>query len=275
MKITTLIEDHQNPSRKDLAAEHGLSFFIEMDGQVLMSDVGQSGKFAENADILGIDLSAVDVLAISHRHYDHGGGLGKFFMANQKAEVYLRTCPSDLDFIAHNPDGSVRYIGLDKGLLRDYHHRLTYLNENRRVVNNFYLLTEIPAIYPKPKGDQRLKMRTGTLTEPDTFEHEMVMVLEGDQGLIILTGCAHNGVLNMIEGTRQALPGKPIQAVVGGFHLEHEDMQTVKTIGKLLHSWEIPHIITGHCTGDDAVKTLVDVLGDRLTLLHPGLIMEF
>jgi len=275
MKITTLIEDHQNPSRKDLVSEHGLSFIIEMDGQVLMSDVGQSGKFVENADTLGVDLSSVEALAISHRHYDHGGGLRKFIKVNHKAEVYLRSCPSYLDFIAHDPDGSVHYIGLDKGLLRDYHHRLTYLAENEKVVTGFHLLTDIPAIYPKPKGDQRLKMRAGTLLEPDTFEHEMVMVFEGDQGLVILTGCAHNGVLNMIEATRRALPEKPILAVIGGFHLHHEDMVTVKTIGKLLHSWEIPRIITGHCTGDDAIDILADILGDRLIPLHTGLIMEF
>lgn len=275
MKITTLVENHPNNDQPTLKAEHGVSFYIEIDEHVYMSDVGQSDKFAENAALLGKDLAAVEALAISHYHYDHGGGLRRFLKVNQRAKVFLRACPPELDYIAEDPGDTVRYIGLDKGLLQEYNHRISYIAKNHAVLPGFYLLTDIPETFPKPSGDQRLKMKTGSHADPDKFEHEMVMVLEGEQGLVILTGCAHNGVLNMIEATRQALPDESIQAVIGGFHLHHEDEDTIREIGKAMLAWNIPHIITGHCTGEEAIDILAGVLGERLIHLHTGLVMEF
>jgi len=159
--------------------------------------------------------------------------------------------------------------------LKNYAERIIYIEESQEVAPGLHLITPMPATYPKPHGDHRLKMRFKGETKPDTFAHEMVTVVEGDAGLVILTGCAHNGVLNMIEATRQALPGKPILAVIGGFHLHHEDAARIREVGKALLAWDIPHIFTGHCTCDEAIETLADVLGDRLKPLYTGLVMEF
>ena len=112
-------------------------------------------------------------------------------------------------------------------------------------------------------------------TKRDTFEHEIVTVLEGDEGLVILTGCAHNGVLNMIEAVRSAFPGRPISAVIGGFHLKYEKPDVVREIGEVLDTMEIPAIYTGHCTGDESMEILKQVLGDKLQRLFTGLVLEF
>lgn len=274
MKITTLIENSYNTNRPDLDAEHGVSFYMENKGNVFMSDVGQSGGFAENARKLGIDLKAVEALAISHYHYDHGGGLARFFEENQQANVYLRESP-DVDYIAEEEDGSVRYIGLDKDLLKEHADRIETIGENREIFPGFHLLTDIPGDYPKPGGDQRLKIQDGDRRMLDSFKHEIVTVLEGERGLVIMTGCGHNGVLNMIAAVRKALPGKSIQAVVGGFHMLHELESTVREVGEELLAMDIPLIYTGHCTGEDAVVVLEDVLGKRLQRLCSGLVMTF
>ena len=272
MKITTLIENSQNKSRPDLEAEHGVSFLIEHLGHVFMSDVGQSGKFAENAMKLGIDLHAVEALAISHHHYDHGGGLARFLEVNDQARVYLRDAP-DVEYIAEEDDGSVRYIGLDKALLKANANRIKFIDGNREILTGFHLLTDIPAVYPKLCGDWRLKIRTGEQTKPDTFEHEVVMVVEHERGLVILTGCGHNCVLNMIAAAQKDLPDKPILAVVGGFHMLMEEEVTVRTVGETLLAMDIPAIYTGHCTGENAVVILEDILGNRLHRLHSGLVL--
>jgi len=275
MKITTLVENHLNVDQPALEAEHGVSFYIEHRGHVIMSDVGQSGKFAANAIELGCDLARVETLAISHYHYDHGGGMRQFFQNNQDAKVYLRQVRSDYDYLAVSPSQPDRYIGLDKGLLVQHDNRIIKVDQNRAILPWFHLLVDIPQDYPRPSGDQRLKMKMGDRILPDTFEHEMVMVFDGDEGLVVLTGCAHNGVLNMIAATQKAFPGKPILAVIGGFHLHHEDDETIRKIGKTLLAWEIPHVVTGHCTGDAAMDILEEILGDRLKPLYTGLIMEF
>jgi len=275
MRIITLIENHADQNRPELQAEHGLSFYIENRGHVVMSDVGQSGKFADNAVRLGVDLSHVEALAISHHHYDHGGGLRRFFIENDTAKVYLRFSPDNAAYIAEDPPHPSRYIGLDRGLLHEHADRIVSIRRNSEVLPGFHLLTDIPQDTPKPGGDQRLKVEIKGRTELDDFTHEMVTVIEGESGYVILTGCAHNGVLNMIAATKKALPEKPILGLVGGFHLHHEGDQTVREIGEVLLEQDIPAIYTGHCTGDRAMDLLGEVLGDRLHWLHSGLEMAF
>jgi 7,8-dihydropterin-6-yl-methyl-4-(beta-D-ribofuranosyl)aminobenzene 5'-phosphate synthase len=274
MRITTLVENILHPSRKDLKAEHGLSFFVEHQGQVFMSDVGQSGNFADNAGKLGIDLKQVDALAITHHHYDHGGGLARFFEENDRASVYLRWTEV-VDFIAEDNHSKTRYIGLDQAVLTEYADRIVYVKGNQEILPGVNLLTDIPLMHPKPTGDHRLMMQTGQQAIRDPFNHELVTVLVEEDGLMILTGCAHNGVLNMIESAKTAFPGQPIQAVIGGFHLMREDEYVVREIGESLLDMDIPVIYTGHCTGDKSYEVLKSVLGERLHRLHSGLEMVF
>lgn len=274
MKITTLVENHTSTDHPQLNAEHGLSFYIEHNGHVYMSDVGQTGKFADNAEKLGVDLSLVETLAISHHHYDHGGGLARFFGENAQATVYLHESP-DVDYVGHIPLLPTKYIGLDKVVLAEHASRIFFISETLEVSLGFHLIAPIPKIYPKPSGDGRLKIRRGNQMKPDPFEHEVVTVVEDDKNLVVLTGCAHNGVLNMIAAAQDAFPEKPIKAVIGGFHLNHEEDQTVREIGEKLLELNIPRIVTGHCTGDAATDILQDVLGKRLQRLYTGLVMEF
>ena len=274
MRITTLIENALHPSRGDLKAEHGLSFYVEHQDQVFMSDVGQSENFADNAGRLGIDLYQVDALAITHHHYDHGGGLGRFFEENDNARAYLRWT-EETDFIADGDSSKTRYIGLDHAVLEKYADRITYVHQAQEILPGVHLLSKIPDLFPKPAGDNRLKMRIGHQAIRDTFAHELVTVLEGTDGLVILTGCAHNGVLNMITAAKTAFPDQPIQAVIGGFHLKRENSQAVRQIAEILLDMDIPMIYTGHCTGDESYVVLKAVLDERLHQLHTGLEMVF
>ena len=273
MRITTLLENHPSEGQPHLEGEHGLSFYVEHSSGIFMSDVGTTALFAENAGKLGIDLGSVDGLAVSHHHFDHGGGLDRFFEENETGTVYMRKTP-ETDYLVEDEE-LPRYIGLDKDLLAEKADRIQYIEGNQEIAPGIHLLTEIPAIHPKPSGDTRLFMRRGDDLRHDTFEHEMATVLEGDQGLVLLTGCAHNGVLNMIEATRQALPGKPILAVIGGFHLMSETQPVVFEVGKVLEEMGIPAVYTGHCTGEMQTDVLAEVLGDKLHRLHTGLVIEF
>lgn len=274
MRITTLVENSFHPSQHVLEAEHGLSFYIEHNNHIFMSDVGKSGKFANNAKKIGIDLSRVEALVITHHHHDHGGGLQRFFQENPSGNVYLRGSP-DVDYVARFSLRPVIYIGLDKAVLEKYADRITYISENYEIFRGVHLLIEIPLIYPKPVGDKRLRKRRGLRTPLDTFGHELVTVLQGEEGLVLLTGCAHNGVLNMIAAVKNALPGEPIQAVIGGFHLKREKESLVRQVGEALSALDIPEIYTGHCTGEAPYTVLKSMLGDRLHQLYTGMVMKF
>jgi 7,8-dihydropterin-6-yl-methyl-4-(beta-D-ribofuranosyl)aminobenzene 5'-phosphate synthase len=273
MRITTLIENHPDAGGSGLEGEHGLSFFIEHPSGVFLSDVGGSALFADNAKALDVDLARVGGLVISHHHFDHGGGLGRFFKENQDGTVYLREAP-EAEYLYEDPD-ALRYIGLDGGVMAQNADRIQYVSSNQEIAPGVHLLTEIPSAYAKPSGDIHLLMRREGELLHDTFEHEMAFVLEAEDGLVVLTGCAHSGVLNMIEAARQALPDKPILAVIGGFHLLAETQPVVFEISKKLLDMDIPAVYTGHCTGDPQTDILAQALGDKLHRLHTGLVMDF
>ena len=116
MKITSLVENTCSNGNYDV--EHGLSLYIETEDKKILFDMGQTDLFVKNANIMGVDLSDVDVAVLSHGHYDHGGGLGKFLEINQKAPVYLSRYAFGKYY-----NGSSKYIGLDMDL-----------NENPRLV---------------------------------------------------------------------------------------------------------------------------------------------
>lgn len=274
MRITTLIENSLHPKQSALKAEHGLSFYIEHRGHILVSDLGATSAFADNAALLGIDLKIVDVVTISHHHYDHGGGLARFFEENDRAKVYLRRVETE-DYIVQQGSETPRYIGLDKAVLGKYADRFEYLTAGKEILPGIHVITHIPLVHPKPAGDQRLKIIRDGKIERDAFEHEIITVLEGNDGLAVLTGCAHNGVLNMIEAAHQAFPQKPIRAVIGGFHLRQEDAASVRRIGEAMADMELPAVYTGHCTGEESMKVLEEVLGEKLHRLFTGLALEF
>lgn len=273
MRITTLIENSAHPMDAVLEVEHGLSFFIEYQGHVLMSDLGATAAFAENAVLLGVDLALVEAVTISHHHYDHGGGLARFIMENAQADVYLRRCAST-EFIAQEGEDEPKQIGLDQTILKASEERIVYVDRQQEILPGVHVLTHIPVVHTRPSGDTRLKMVQNGEIVPDSFDHEMVTILEEKSGLVVLTGCAHSGVLNMIEAVRQAFPGKPISAVIGGFHLRREKPEDIRKIGETLVKMDIPAIYTGQCTGAGAMEILELVLGGRFYRLHTGLIIS-
>lgn len=274
MKITTLLENTSAPGREGLAVEHGLSFYVQHQGHFFMSDVGKSGKFADNAPQLGCDLEAVEALAISHHHYDHGGGLERFFEENDRAQVYLKSAPQ-ADYVVETMGLPVRYVGLDQEVLQKHAGRITRIETSREVLPGVHLLTEITKTYPRPSGDQRLKMKTPRGTTRDTFAHELTTVLDAADGLVILTGCAHTGVLNMITAARQTFPNRPLRAVIGGFHLMRENPAVVRQIGETLLEMDVPEVHTGHCTGERSTGVLAEVLGERLHTLGTGAVYTY
>ncbi len=274
MQLIALIENSRHNVRSDLMPEHGLSFYIHLGDHTFMSDVGKTGLFAQNAAFLGLELSSVDALAITHHHFDHGGGLERFFQVNQHARVFLRR--SSTEALIVEGDASLpRYVGLDWEVLKAHADRIVFVDAKQESLPGVHLLTEIPLINPKPVGDHRLMVENQGSKRPDTFEHELVTVLETREGLIILTGCAHHGVVNMITAAQDAFPGHPIRAVIGGFHLNYEDPATIRQIGETLLEMDIPEVYTGHCTGDKAIAILGSVLGERLTQLFTGMSILF
>lgn len=257
MKLTVLAEN--TTCRDDLTCEHGLSLYIETNGQRILFDTGASGAFADNAEKLGIDLRQVDLCVISHGHKDHGGGIGRFLELNDHARVYVsRHAFGEY----HNAVGD--FIGLDWALLSE--ERLIFTGDNHTLSDTLSLhaCTNFPQPYVTDGFGMQVKRR-GAM-EVDDFRHEQYLLIREGARRIIVSGCSHRGVLNIKTWFAP-------DVLIGGFHLmkldpDKEATRLKFTAKELLRQDTVYY--TGHCTGDAQFAALKTHMGERLQRLTTG-----
>lgn len=258
MRMTVLIENDASTDGANLAAEFGLSLLFDLGGTQILFDTGDSGVFADNASRLGLDIARVDLTVLSHHHFDHGGGLARFLELNDHAKVYLRRA-EHADRYSRFPDRT-QPIGIDLALLERCSDRFVELEETTEISPGVTLVLEAGSRHPRPPGNDRLLVQRGDQLVADDFDHELTMVLQDDDGIVVVTGCSHSGVLNMIDAAIERFPGQRLKAVVGGFHLiglpSADSMALsrpeVEEIGRAVRSRCDGPVFTGHCTGHKA-----------------------
>lgn len=260
MKITVLLE---NTLRDEcLTAEHGLSLYLETEKHRILFDMGQTDAFAQNAQQLGINLQDVDIAVLSHGHYDHGGGISRFLELNEKAPVYL----SAHAFGPHY-HGEDKYIGLDTALQGS--GRLRFVEEDCILDDTLSLHACSGAACAEPIESYGLTVHTPRGFEPETFRHEQYLLIREKGKKILISGCSHRGILNIVRWFEP-------DVLIGGFHLMKLDpaMETHKeTLSRLADELLRGHTqyYTGHCTGAPAYAFLKERMGDRLDELYTGL----
>lgn len=270
MKIITLVENMEGAA--GCGTEHGLSFYIETERHKLLFDAGASELVMKNAEILGVDLTAVDTAVLSHGHSDHGGGLPGFLAVNDRAKVYLLKSM----FQGHyslRADGP-HYIGLPKEL-EAWKERLVCAGERLDLDEELSLFSGIGFDCAPPPTNGHLMMDGAEGMVRDDFAHEQCLVITQGDKRYLFSGCAHHGVLNVLKRFEE-LYGGMLDAVFGGFHLMRhgvaysaEDQayaeETAEALGKLPSMY-----YTCHCTGEEPYAWMKAVLGDRLSYLHCG-----
>ena len=202
IQITALVENTSADPR--LGAEHGLSLYIETGAHHILFDMGQTALYAANARALGVDLAGVDLAVLSHGHYDHGGGLAHFLAANPGAPVYL----SRYAFEPHY-HGSTKNIGLEPALAQNL--RLRFTGETTPLGDGLTLY----ACNARPRrhdlGSFGLTtVRDGAFVAED-FRHEQYLLIEQAGKRVLISGCFHKGILDLVEWFRP-------DVLVGGFH---------------------------------------------------------
>lgn len=277
MKITNLIENRESTTKPGLTSEWGLSLHIEVNNQSILFDTGASGAFADNAQNLSVTVDSVDVAVLSHHHFDHGGGLERFFELNSNAKVYLADAP-DGDCYFKIMGFLKKYIGLDHTIMDDHRERFEIVGKLTEILPGVFIFPKIVGRHPKPRGNKQLHVKTKEKMIPDDFSHEIVMAVKENGKLIIFTGCSHNGILNMIDTVAKEFEGVPIKAVIGGFHLLSSPLfnfmaakrKDVENIGRSVLSYPVEMTYTGHCTGKKAFNVLKSVMGDQIKNMQTG-----
>ena len=259
MKWTVLSDNRtQNPS---LETEHGLSILLETDKHRILLDTGASNMFIRNAEKMGIDLSAVDYVFISHGHSDHAGGFLHFLSINERAKFIVSPhAVSDTFFSKRNSFHSITTEWPE-----DSKDRFLLIDQTREVCDGLHIIAHIPQSHPMPLGNQHLFVQdaNGNYVNDD-FRHELALYVDS----LLFTGCAHSGLENIL----MACP-YPVKTVIGGFHLldDHEtEEELIELAKRLTEAYPNTQFYTSHCTGDKVFTTLKSVMGDQLHAFSCG-----
>lgn len=268
MKIINLIEDTKgNPL---CHYEHGLSFYIETAKHRILLDTGATGAFLKNAEILGVDLKSIDTVIISHGHYDHTGGLTGFLSLNPGASVYMQK--TALNDYYHQDAEECRYIGADKKI--GQFPQIIFADGNLQIDEELSLFVCTSRKQPLPRGNASLKYKSKGIFFPDDFGHEQYLVITLGCKKTLLSGCAHNGIQNILEEYFRLFGNSP-DVVISGFHMmqkaayTEDDTAMIKETAGYLK--KLPtKFYTGHCTGDYPFEILKKTLGNQLERIRSG-----
>jgi len=257
-RITTLIENHQG-EHKALLHEHGIAFFIEYGDTKVLFDTGQSGRFIENARELRIDLAAIDHVVLSHGHYDHTNGFP--FFVDHVPSGFTLNVHRDFFHEKYASEGlSLTYLGPSwtQQWAENAEFALRYVDgQGIDLAPGLHVVTDFDHPHPLEVKNPRFVVRRPgrSDTEVDDFRDEVAVVLETEQGLVVLVGCSHPGIMNILD-TVAARFEQPIFAVLGGTHLVEAQGERLETALGYLTRGSIGKLGLSHCTGDEAMDAL-------------------
>ena len=296
LQITTLIENEPD-DKGVLKYEHGLSLYIEFQGKKILFDTGQTGVFLENAKALGKSLEAVDYILISHGHYDHSGGVPRLLESLEKKLVLSENKPTDkipllvgAEFFHPKykqlPDGSWHYNGnpfgvekIDKApvVLQKITEDMTYIAENIVVFKNFKRYTNFEGtnlkffVKQSQVGTDKAGMGIESQEEylQDEFVDEIALGLITTKGIVLVVGCSHVGIVNILENVTERT-GLPIYAVLGGTHLVEAGEERLQETMSAFRRLKVQEIAVSHCTGEQGVVLVKKQFGDAFIRNNTG-----
>ncbi|MEB2300006.1 MBL fold metallo-hydrolase [Lysinibacillus xylanilyticus] len=268
MRIVSILENTKQD--KNLTAKHGLSLYIETDQLNIIFDTGPDKTYIKNAQKMGIDLNKVDIVIISHGHSDHIGGLKYLNEINQEAKVYLSPHALDshwlkLGMYYHN-------VGVTRDIKNNFENRLCFVENDIEIAKGIHIITL------NPTNEYTKNLYKGANKELDDFDHEIMLVIENQNGIVLFSGCSHHGIVNMSKIALEKFPNKKIDVIIGGFHLI--GIPIINTLGKTnkeisyladtLNEMPINSIYSCHCTGAKGFNILKRILQNKLQPFPTG-----
>ena len=234
MRILTLIENSCDDG-SILSVEHGLSMYVEIFEKKILFDTGQTGAFADNAKALGVSISDIEYLVLSHGHYDHSGGVKRLLEEGFKGKVLVGKGFFDEKYKMES--SKLKFIGNDFG--REFFeengiHVIEAEREIRIMTKELFLLGNFKTTNDFEPFAEKFVVKKEDQLEQDFFEDEQVLVVDTEKGLVIIVGCSHVGIVNIVETVKNTFE-RPVYAVIGGSHLVDADEKRI-TQDTTMHS---------------------------------------
>ncbi len=266
LTITILSDNHTYNSA--LNAEHGFSCIIETKRKRYLFDTGNSDLFMKNAQALNVNIVSLDGIIISHGHYDHTGGLMPY-LKKFKANVYA---VPGIFSERYSKKKRLHPIGVPFSQ-KEYERKganFKFVEEPLRLDENIYLTGPIPRLTEFEQVSDPFIIKTENGLVADRIMDEQAMVLSTDKGLVVVTGCGHPGIINIINYAKKISGEKKIEALIGGFHLRNINGERFRNTVDILDKSSVNAIIPLHCTGMEASAKLFRVFPQNVKFLSVG-----
>lgn len=275
IRVTTLIENHGN-AKKDLKGEHGLSMLVETDTENILFDTGQTGAFLYNAKRLGIDITRIDKVVLSHGHYDHTGGMIPYLRKiGHTVPIYVGKGFFERKY-KRLDDGSFRYNGnpFTREELMDCGGQISEIAQQEiPLTKTIRLFRAFQSDYTFEAPDEAFCLKSGNGYIPDDFSEELAMAVQTKRGILVVIGCAHPGILGMLDRIR-GFYQLPIAGIVGGSHLIHANEERFGKTVEGLRLLQPELLALSHCTGDENIVRMAETFGDRFCSGISGSVYE-
>ena len=277
LRITTLSENTAGLNENtfgmiNFLAEWGLSILVETDEANVLLDTGQSISIGYNADTLGIDLSRIDKIVLSHGHHDHTGGLRQL-LRKMKKEVEIIAHPDVWADKYHRSKGKKdRYAGIPfpRQELESLGARFNLTTKPVKISDNIMTTGEVPMVTDYEEIDSSLFVKEGDGWQPDKLLDDLSLIINTEHGLVIVLGCAHRGIINTLYHAQQLTGVKSVYAVLGGAHLFKTSEERLRRTIAALKELGVQRLGLCHCTGLPAASLLAQEFGDKFFFNNTG-----
>lgn len=269
LKITTIMDNAVLHS--GLLAEWGYSLFIETDQGNILFDCGLTAMpFQNNISAIGIDLNAVNKIVLSHGHNDHTGNLD-FVLKSSNRAIDIIACPDMWGARFHKES----WAGITHGFeyIKTLGGELTCSKESVQISADIITSGSIPMICDFEHLNDNLYMQKDNDLVKDDFADEQALIIHTEKGLVVISGCSHRGIVNILEHAKK-LTGTEIHAVIGGSHLMDASEERIDKTVESFKKFNIDKIALSHCTGDKAASIFYHNFKDQFIFNKAGSIID-